>query len=150
MGKKSINPIKNGTVIDHIPANRGRNVWEILSLPVSEEKEFLGMKLTSSKLGRKDILMFENLELDPEQLRAIALIAPQVTISIIEKGEIKEKIKVSLPSIVKKIITCPNPHCITNIEKVETNFIVKNNGKIEVFCHYCEKKYPIDRVTIKM
>lgn len=150
MAKKAINPIKNGTVIDHIPAGQGLNVLRMLNLPPSKEKRFVGENLSSTKFGLKDILMFENVELAPEQLSAIALIAPQATISIIKQGEIMEKRKVTLPDFVEGIIVCPNPKCITNIEKVGTRFDVGQDGIIEVQCRYCEKRYPIDGVKIKM
>ncbi len=150
MGKKAINPIKNGTVIDHIPAGKGKNVWEMLNLPSSEEKMFLGKNLSSEKLGKKDMLMFENLELSLKQLNVIALIAFGATISIIKDGEITRKDQVILPELVEKVITCPNPKCITNEEDVATKFEVLENGDVEVKCHYCEKKYLIGEVKIKM
>jgi aspartate carbamoyltransferase regulatory subunit len=150
MGKKAINPIKNGTVIDHIPAGKAKNVWEMLNLPSSEEKMFLGKNLRSKKLGKKDMLMFENLELSLKQLNVIALIASSATISIIKNGEITSKDQVTLPELVEKVITCPNPKCITNEEGVVTKFDVEENGDVEVRCCYCEKKYSINNVEIKM
>jgi len=35
---------------------------------------------------------------------------------------------------------CPNPKCITNHERMETNFLEKENGA-KLKCHYCEKTF---------
>jgi aspartate carbamoyltransferase regulatory subunit len=147
---KAINPIKNGTVIDHIPKNKGRVVWDMLNLPQSEEKEVLGVKLSSEKLNGKDLLMFENLELSSKQLNTIALIAPNATVNIIKNGQVITKKSVNLPDSVEGFIICPNPKCITNQENVDTKFHVEQNGDVEVKCYYCERKYGIGEVKIKM
>ena len=55
-----VKPIKDGTVIDHIAANKSLNVLNILNLPNSESKVTIAMNVQSSNMCRKDILKIEN------------------------------------------------------------------------------------------
>ena len=77
-----VKPIENGTVIDHIPANKALQVLKILGLPQEGTNVTLAMNVPS-KLGYKDIVKFENRELGPTEIDKIALIAPDATINII-------------------------------------------------------------------
>ena len=83
-----IKAIENGTVIDHITANKALHILKILGLPDSETKNVtIAMNVSSKEIGRKDILKIENRELDHKELNQIALIAPKATINIIRKFE---------------------------------------------------------------
>lgn len=87
-----IKPIKNGTVIDHITANKSLYVLHILNLPNKEAKDVtIAMNVPSKEIGRKDIIKIENRELDSDEIDQLALIAPQTTINIIRDYEIVEK-----------------------------------------------------------
>ena len=71
-----IKAIENGTVIDHITANKTLHILKILGLPDNETKNItVAMNVSSKELGRKDILKIENRELDHEELNQVALIA---------------------------------------------------------------------------
>lgn len=148
--KKTIDPIRNGTVIDHIKAGQGLNVLQILNLPFSEETFSIGIRLNSTRFGKKDMIMFENVELNARTLSIVALIAPDATISIIQNEKVVKKEKATLPDSVERVITCPNPNCITNVVGVKTRFKVIKGNRIEVRCSYCEKRYPIDTLQIEM
>ena len=152
MKQKTIDPIRAGTVIDHIKAGQALNVLKILNLDKvpTKEKISLSTRLSSTKFGEKDIIMFADLELDLEQLDAIALVAPDASVSTIRENEVVLKRKVSLPKLVNRFIVCPNPKCITNEEKIATKFDVEENGDVKVRCRYCEKEYSINKVEIKM
>ena len=79
-----IEAIENGTVIDHITANKSLHILKILGLPNSEVINVtIAMNVSSKEIGRKDILKIENRELDYNELNQIALIAPKATINII-------------------------------------------------------------------
>lgn len=79
-----IKAIENGTVIDHITANKTLHILKILGLPDNETQNItVAMNVSSKELGRKDILKIENRELDHEELNQVALIAPKATINII-------------------------------------------------------------------
>ena len=67
-----IKAIENGTVIDHITANKSLHILKILGLPDKETQNVtIAMNVTSSEIGRKDILKIENRELNHEELNQI-------------------------------------------------------------------------------
>lgn len=135
-----VKPIKNGTVIDHINANKALKVLKILGLPSSETSVTLAMNVQSSQMGSKDIVKIEGRELASREVDEIALIAPHATINIIRDYEIVGKGKVNLLEEIKSILTCSNPNCITNTdEPVETRFIVLEKEPLILRCHYCER-----------
>ena len=137
-----IKAIENGTVIDHITANKSLHILKILGLPDSETKNVtIAMNVSSNEIGSKDILKIENRELDHKELNQIALIAPKATINIIRNYEPVKKDKIILPERITSIIKCTNPKCITNYENepITPVFNVVNKYPPVVRCHYCEK-----------
>ncbi|WP_305512839.1 MULTISPECIES: aspartate carbamoyltransferase regulatory subunit [unclassified Methanobrevibacter] len=137
-----IKAIENGTVIDHISANKALHIIKILGLPDSETKNVtVAMNVYSGEIGRKDIVKIENRELDPKELNQVALIAPKATINIIRDYKPIKKDKIVLPDKISSIIKCTNPKCITNYENepIIPYFNVINKYPPVVRCHYCEK-----------
>ena len=137
-----IKAIKNGTVIDHITANKSLHILKILELPDSEVQNVtIAMNVSSEEIGRKDILKIENRELDHKELNQIALIAPKATINIIRNYEPIKKDKIILSDKITGILKCTNTKCITNyeIEPIKPVFNVINKYPPIVRCHYCEK-----------
>lgn len=137
-----IRAIENGTVIDHITANKALHILKILGLPDSETKNVtIAMNVSSAEIGRKDILKIENRELDPEELNQVALIAPKATINIIRDFKPIRKDKIVLPEKITSILKCTNPKCITNYENepITPIFNVIETYPPVVRCHYCEK-----------
>lgn len=137
-----IKAIKDGTVIDHITANKSLHILKILGLPDSEiQNVTIAMNVTSNEIGRKDILKIENRELDHKELNQIALIAPKATINIIRNYEPIKKDKIILSDEISGIIKCTNPKCITNFESepITPIFSVINKYPPIVRCRYCEK-----------
>lgn len=60
-----VSKIKNGTVIDHIPAGRALSVLRILGIKGNEGFRIaLVMNVESKKIGRKDIVKIEDREID--------------------------------------------------------------------------------------
>ena len=137
-----IRAIENGTVIDHITANKALHILKILGLPDSETTNVtVAMNVTSGEIERKDIVKIENRELDHEELNQIALIAPKATINIIRDFKPVKKDKIILPDKITSIIKCTNPKCITNYESepITPIFNVVHENPPVVRCHYCEK-----------
>ena len=137
-----IKAIENGTVIDHITANKALHILKILNLPDDETANVtVAMNVSSGEIGRKDIVKIENRELDPSELNQIALIAPKATINIIRDFEPVKKDKIVLPKKITSIIKCTNPKCITNFESepITPVFNVVEEYPPVVRCHYCEK-----------
>ena len=133
--------MKNGTVIDHITANK--SIPNIKQNELKNELDFKQInKLDWAKeIGRKDIVKIENRELNHEELDQIALIAPKASVNIIRDYKPVKKDKIILPDTVTGIIKCTNSKCITNYanEPITPKFNVINNHPPVVRCHYCEK-----------
>ena len=141
MKELKIQPIKNGTVIDHITAGNAVKVLHILGIPKSSSSIVSVAMNVNSKYGKKDIVKVENRELDPNELDKIALIAPKATINIIRDYEVAEKHKVKLSDEVIGIAHCSNPTCISNSkEPVKSRFIVLKKDPIQIKCYYCERE----------
>ena len=135
----SVSAIKEGTVIDHIPSNVTLKVVDILDLKGVRSIISIATNLTSKSMGKKGIIKIGGKDLTKEEVNKIAIIAPDATVNIIKDYEVKEKIKVAIPSTINKIIKCSNPNCITNNEKVTTKFYVLGKNPLRVRCHYCER-----------
>ncbi|MDR2966558.1 MAG: aspartate carbamoyltransferase regulatory subunit [Methanobacteriaceae archaeon] len=135
-----VKPIKNGTVIDHITANKSLHVLKILGLPSEDITVTIAMNVSSKESKQKDIMKIENRELKTNELDKIALISPNATINIIRDYEIIAKNKVSFMDELESIIKCTNPKCITNTnEPIEPKFHLLKTSPILLRCHYCER-----------
>lgn len=135
-----VDEIKNGTVIDHISAGKGKKVLDILGLGNDEiYKLALVMNVNSKRLDKKDMLKISEVYLTDEQVNKIALVSPNATINIIKKSKVAHKHIVTLPNNLIKVAKCPNVNCITNFEIAsETNF---NLNEKHYKCFYCEKAF---------
>ena len=141
MKKLKITPIKNGTVIDHIPPGDALKVLHIMGVPGSTSNVVSVAMNVKSRIGKKDIVKVENRELDPKELDKIALIAPKATINIIRNFEVAEKHTVSPPKECVGIIKCSNPTCISNArEPVKSRFLLTSSDPPRVKCYYCERE----------
>lgn len=144
-----VSAIKDGTVIDHIPADRLFDVINILELFRSKEMITFGTNLDSKQLGKKGIIKVENRFFQGEEIDKIALIAPHAKLNTIKNYEVVEKRVVEIPDKIVSIAKCFNPKCITNHEKITTKFSVISKKPIELKCQYCEKITTEDQVVIK-
>ena len=98
------------------------------------------MNLESQKVKSKALIKISDVFFDDADVNKIALIAPQVKLSVIKEYEIVEKKKVRVPDTITGLARCFNPQCITNHEAVTTRFsVIKQNEGISLKCHYCEK-----------
>ncbi len=132
--------IREGTVIDHIPAGRALAVLRILGITGQEGlRVAVVMNVESRKLGRKDIVKIEGRLLSPEELNKIALVAPTATINIVKGYHVVEKKKVELPEVLENILRCPNPTCITRKprEPVKPRFRLISRRPVRYQCAYC-------------
>ncbi len=132
--------IREGTVIDHIPAGRALAVLKILGISGEEGlRVAVVMNVESRKLGKKDIVKIENRHLRPEEVNKIALIAPTATINIVKDYDVVEKKRVELPSVIENILRCPNPTCITRKprEPIKPRFRVLSKNPLRLQCVYC-------------
>jgi len=139
-----VRKIRNGTVIDHIPAGRSLDVLKILGITGREGATVaLVMNVESRKLGRKDIVKIEDRFLKPEEVDKIALIAPTATINIVRDYQVVEKRRVSVPEEIVGILKCVNPLCISNSprEPITPRIIVVSRQPLKLRCAYCDEEF---------
>ena len=134
-----VSAIKDGTVIDHIPAKALFKVIDILGLDHIENQITFGTNLESKKLGFKGIMKLSGVFFKKEDLDRIALVAPDVKVNIIRDYEVVEKKVVEIPEKIEGIVKCVNPMCITNHEEVRTKFTLLTRQPVSIKCHYCNK-----------
>jgi aspartate carbamoyltransferase regulatory subunit len=142
MRELKIQPIRNGTVIDHVTNGLALEVLKIIGIAELDKDSTISVALhvRSQKLGWKDIVKVENMELSPRKVNAIALIAPTATISIIREFKVREKHVVDLPDRFAGILRCPNPNCISNqSEPIESEFEVHRRRPVLLRCIYCDR-----------
>ncbi|GAA5192079.1 aspartate carbamoyltransferase regulatory subunit [Ferrimonas gelatinilytica] len=143
-----VEAIKNGSVIDHIPAHSGIKVLRLFQLHKSENRITIGLNLPSSAQGSKDLIKIENLFIDEDLANQLALLAPNCTVNQIENYEVTRKLQLSLPEQIRGVFQCPNSNCITHSEPVSTRFTVSQKGEaIRLKCHYCEKSFSREIMT---
>jgi aspartate carbamoyltransferase regulatory subunit len=140
MKELKVDAIKEGTVIDHIPAGKVFKIVELLNIG-STDQVMIGTNLSSSKMGNKDVIKIEKRKLSNDELNFISLVAPNATISIIENFVPVKKGTVEVPEEIRTIILCPNRHCVTNHEGLPTRFKVESRSPLKVRCYYCERVF---------
>jgi aspartate carbamoyltransferase regulatory subunit len=143
-----VSAIKDGTVIDHLPANRLFEVINILELQQCKHNITFGTNLDSKRMGHKGIIKVANRFFKDNEIDKIALIAPLAKLNTIKNYEVVEKREVVIPSEIVGIAKCFNPKCITNNEKINTRFSVISKQPIELRCHYCEKITGEEQIVI--
>ena len=144
----SVRAIKEGTVIDHIPASALFKVVSILKLERLETMITIGNSLGSNKLGKKGIIKLSKVFFQDDEINKIALVAPCAKLNIIRDYDVVEKRVVEIPDEINSIAKCVNPKCITNNEKVSTRFEVVSKAEVKLKCHYCEKITDQDNIVI--
>lgn len=141
MGSKElkVSALKDGTVIDHIPATSLFKVINILKLQNCTEMITFGSNLESKKQGYKSIIKISDTYFQDDEVNKIALVAPQACLNTIQNYQVVEKRSVSLPEQLEAIVKCFNPKCITNHENIKTQFTVLDKNPVSLKCFYCEK-----------
>lgn len=135
-----VKKIKNGTVIDHIPAGLSILVLKVLGITKEERnKVAVLMNAESRKIGRKDIVKVENRELSPQEVQKVAIIAPNATLNIIRDFKVERKVKLYPPKKVMGILRCSNPYCISNKseEPIVSSLELVSSDPIILRCTYC-------------
>ena len=114
----SIEGIQNGFILDHIPAGKGLELYQLLELEDSSASVALLQNVRSGKCGRKD---------------------PNITVHIVQHGEVVKKYHPVPPQRLVNVVRCKNPRCITSIESgCDQIFRLGKSG--EYYCAYCGQK----------
>ena len=135
-----VQPIRNGTVIDHIIASKGVKIMDLLGFNQEGTAILSIMNVKSKKLGRKDIIKIEDRELSEEDINKIALLSPRCHINIIRNYAVSEKIEAKVPKINVGIAKCNNQNCISNNQRnLESKLELKDEETFTLKCMYCKR-----------
>ncbi|ODP98205.1 MULTISPECIES: aspartate carbamoyltransferase regulatory subunit [Salinivibrio] len=147
--KLQVEAIRNGTVIDHIPAHIGFKILNLFQMHGSEERITIGLNLPSSALGSKDLIKIENVVISEDQASQLALYAPQATVNQIEEYQVVAKLPLTLPEVIQGVFRCPNSNCITHGEPaVVSSFrVLTEQQDVKLRCKYCEKVFSREIMT---
>ena len=138
MNKKErlVAAIENGTVIDHIPAEKTHQVASLLGLFDTRNQVTIGINFVSNKVGRKGIIKVSNRFFTDDEISRLSVVAPNVILNIIRDYDVIEKKTVETPDELVGIVKCNNPVCVTNNEPMPTVFHVVDKeqdiSKVEV------------------
>jgi aspartate carbamoyltransferase regulatory subunit len=144
----TVNAIREGTVIDHIPPHNLFKVISILGLNGISNQITFGTNLESRRMGKKAIIKITDKFFTDDEINKIAMVAPQAKLNTIRNYKVVEKREVQVPDTVTGIVRCLNPKCITNNEKVTTCFNVLSKTEVTLRCHYCEQVMEADEIRI--
>ncbi|WFR54858.1 aspartate carbamoyltransferase regulatory subunit [Anaerocolumna sp. AGMB13025] len=136
----NIGGLNQGTVIDHIEAGGAMKIYTYLNLEKLDCSVAIIKNAKSNKMGKKDIIKIEgHLDID---LDILGVLDRNITINIIENGQITTKRNLNLPEKVTNIIKCRNPRCITSIEQeLPHSFKLTDKTKGVYRCVYCEQAF---------
>lgn len=134
-----VTSIRNGIIIDHVPAGTALKVLDYLDIDPSSTRLALIMNADSKTYGTKDIIKIEgsgHVDLD-----VLGLIARQATVDIVRGGEIVDKQRPHLPEHVVNVIRCANPRCVTTTERgLDQMFHLMHTERGEYRCDYCDEE----------
>ena len=146
--ERQVAAIKNGTVIDHIPAEKTYEVANLLELQKLGNPVTIGYNYPSKKIGKKGIIKVSDKFFTDEEISRLSVVAPNVVLNVIKDYEVVEKKTVETPDELRGIVRCNNPKCITNNEPMSTVFNVVDKKRGILKCHYCDKEQYIDKVEL--
>lgn len=143
-----VSALCNGTVIDHIPADKLFAVVNLLDIPGMQSNVTIGYNLKSKKLGKKGLIKVADKFFTDEEVSRISLVAPNIVMNIIRDYKVVEKREIQMPDTIHNLVKCGNPNCITNNEPMATHFHLVDREKSTLKCHYCEKEININDVEL--
>ena len=135
----SIDSVERGVVIDHIKAGKSMEIYQYLNLDELDCSVAIIKNVKSKRMGRKDIIKIEN-NIDTD-LDSLGFIDENITVNIIDHGEIIRKMNITLPKRVVNIVKCKNPRCITSVEQELPHvFRLADEERGTYRCAYCEQE----------
>ena len=150
MAKKElqVTAIENGTVIDHIPAEKTYQVVTLLGIDKLDTPVTIGNYLESKRLGRKGIIKVADRFFTDAEISRLSVVAPKAVLNIIRDYVVVEKKTVETPDELRGIIRCTNPKCITNNEPMQTVFNAVDKAHGILKCRYCDTEQEISKVEL--
>ena len=137
----NVGAITEGFVLDHIQAGTSLSLYHDLKLDQLDCCVAIIKNARSNKMGKKDILKVE-CDIDTLDLDVLGFIDHNITVNIIKGEKIVEKRELQLPKMIKNVIRCRNPRCITSMEQeLDQIFFLTDEATRTYRCKYCEEKY---------
>jgi aspartate carbamoyltransferase regulatory subunit len=133
----NVDGINSGIVLDHIKAGKSMEIYRYLNLDELDCCVAIIKNVKSNRMGRKDIIKIDaEINLDFEIL---GYLDPNITVNVIKEGRLVEKKHLMLPRLLKNVIKCKNPRCISLTER-ETDHVFKLTSPEEGIyrCIYCD------------
>ena len=93
--ERQVAAIKNGTVIDHIPAEKTYQVANLLELKALTNPVTIGYNYPSKKIGKKGIIKVSDKYFTNEEISRLSVVAPNVSLCIIKDFEGDENAKLA-------------------------------------------------------
>ena len=140
--------IENGTVIDHIPTNKVFTIASLLELDKCSDQVTIGNNFESGKMGKKGIIKIANRFFSDSVISRIAVVCPNIKLTVIRNFNVVEKREISLPETLINIVKCANPVCITNNEPMRTYFNIHQATRTAK-CRYCGTEQSLDNIKLK-
>ena len=135
----NIDSIRNGIVLDHIKAGKAMEIYKFLGLDSLDCSVAIIKNAPSKKQGRKDIIKIDS-EMDLD-LNILGFIDPQITVNVIQDGQLVRKEHLRLPEQIRDVLKCKNPRCITSVEQELPHVFVLTDPRRAIYrCIYCETK----------
>ncbi len=144
-----VSAIEKGTVIDHIPSHNLFSVMKILGVRYMENRITFGSNLISKKIGLKAMIKISDIEIPKSEYSKIIPFAPLAHISYICGNKVTMKDILEVPDHIEGSVKCGNPVCVTNIENLNTSFVVIDKVNLSLKCSYCEKITQYDKFKPK-
>ena len=136
----NIDGVTTGTVLDHIQAGKGWEIYNLLKLDQEECTVAIIQRVNSTKYGKKDIIKIDgDTDID---LDILGYFDTKITVNRVKDGVLVEKVKLKLPERLVGVIECKNPRCITSVESgIEHHFRLADPEKKKYRCVYCDAVY---------
>ena len=134
-----IDAIKNGFVVDHIPAGRSMELYSLLGLADLPYPVAIIKNAPSRLMGKIDIIKIDaDIEIS---LDVIGFIDPEITVNTIKDGKLISKRHMELPERLENVCKCKNPRCITSTEQELSHIFRLTDRENKVYrCLYCDSK----------
>ncbi len=143
-----VSALCNGTVIDHIPADKLFAVVNLLDIPAMQNNITIGNNLDSKKLGKKGLIKIADKFFTEDEVNRISLVAPKAILNTIRDYKVVEKKEIKMPAELHNIVKCANPACITNNEPMATHFYLTDAERGIIKCRYCEKETKVSKAKL--
>ena len=109
-----VSALRNGTVIDHIPAEKLFAVVNLLDVANMNSNVTIGYNLESKKLGKKGLIKISERFFSDDEINKISLVAPNVVLNTIRDYNVIEKREVKMPDEIHNLIKCRRYSCCSN------------------------------------